>query len=497
MQNSRPAGGLSRRELIRARLGAWRLGALVRPGLFAAVVAFQIVGAEVKADWNPGPVYFVGAALALFYLLAWPFGRRSERRPRAQRFCPEAVAIARRAAEENGFPRPSAVAIVPQPVIRLGIHWFPRRTVVVQVGLPLLVSLSADELRVVLAHALAVTGEPHPAAAFEVLHKRRQFRAVPELIAAGRTARLLSRASVFLRRTDAFATEIEDRADQAAVVSAGSRQSAAAALLAAGRTLMSFDEFVSGYHRLVRRHRRIPEHLYSGWLEAREEGYALPADRRAFVATIARELRDVHPSLAGEFGDLAEQQPTATAAVVPVLAVVPPDLDRVMARAYGGRLIPANSTPRARAWRDIDPAQVFGPPPATSGMHEAASTVLGRPATAADVLDLLSTADGRQEVTRVILADSDERIVGDLEQALRPGVAASNAVLHELLTYGYRRLDVLHQMRVTAPDGSVLDVATATADALRSPEARQDLQALLADAAARSRAAAPIADAPA
>jgi hypothetical protein len=283
-----------------------------------------------------------------------------------------------------------------------------------------------------------------------------------------------------LDRTAQFAAEIEERADQAAVLSAGSRLAAAAALLAADRTLMSFDEFASVYRRLILRRRRVPRQLFSGWLECREEGYALPEDRRAFVSAIAEELRTLHPSLGGEFAQLAEQEPAFP--VVPLLDVVPLALECSLARAYAKSFLSGNVRPKPVGWEEIDSAKVFGPLPATEPVLEAASTVLGRPATAADVVDLLATTDGRRQVTRVMLAESDVTIVGDPDEALRPGVAAMDAVRHELLSHGYRHLDALHHYRLTAQDGSVLDVNTVTAEALTSSEALDRLRRVLSTA---------------
>ncbi|MEY9844204.1 hypothetical protein [Streptacidiphilus sp. MAP5-3] len=484
MHIPRPAGGLSSRDLLWARLRAWRLGPVVFGLMCAAVLSFQVLAAESRAHWSVAPLYFVLPALAGVLVLVWASGRAAERQPRARKHCPELVEIATRAARENGLPVPSAVSIVGHPVIRVTAHRFPRRTVVVQAGLPLLATLSADELRIELARGLAATAEPNPAAALAVLHKRLQFSGVPALVEAGRDSRLIRRATAFLDRTAQFAADIEERAEQAAVQSAGSRLRAAEAMLASGRTLISFDEFASVYRHLIVRRRRVPRMLFSGWLECREAGYVLPEDRQSFVSAVAEDLRRLHPSLDGEFAHLAEQEPADAA--VPVLITVPPTLERSLARAYAKSFLSGNAAPKLVEWENVDPAKVYGQEAATEPVIEAAATVLKRPATAVDVLELLSTGDGRRELTRTLVAESDVTVVGDPDEALRPGVAATGAVVHELLTHGYRRLDALHHHRLTAPDGSVLDANTVTAEALTSPEALEHLCGLLRTASQRS-----------
>lgn len=477
MHISRPAGGLSSRDLLWARLRAWRLGAVLSGLMFGGVLIVQLLAAGARAHWALGSLYVIVAIAAGLLALVWGSSRAAERQPRARKYCPELVEVAARAARENGLPAPSAVSIVGHPVIRVTAHRFPRRTVVVQVGLPLLTTLSADDLRIELARDLAVTAEPNPAAARAVLRKRLQFSGIPALVDAGRTSRLIRRGTAFLDRTAQFAADIEERADQAAVLSAGSRLRSAEARLAAARTLTSFDEFASVYRRLIVRRRRVPRQLFTGWLECREADYVLPEDRRSFVSAIAEELRLHHPSLDGEFAHLAEQEPAGAA--VPLLTAVPPVLERTLARSYAKSFLSGNATPKLLDWQEVDPGQVFAPEPATESAIEAAATVLKRPTTAVDVLELLATRDGRRDLTRVLVAESGVTVVGDPDEALRPGVAATGAVVHELLTHGYRRLDALHPCRLSAPDGSVLDANTAAAEALTSPESLERLRGVL------------------
>ncbi len=455
-------------------------------GCLAAVVllgVLRIALGEQRAHWSSASLVFMLSGTAALYLFAWGLGRAGAARPRASKYCPQLVGIAAAAAKKCGVRAPTTVGIHSHPVVKVTVHSFPRRRVVLEVGLPLLLALSGDELRTVIAHELAATAEPHPGPAVAVAAGRRRVSGAPEALAAGKQGGFLVRAAKFVEYTAGFAGDLESRADKAAVRSAGSRELAARALLMQDLAVISFAQYASAFDHLVERSRRIPAGLYSGWRPSSDSTYFLPEDRRSLVSSATVRSRGDHPDLAEAFDP--DSGLLSDLGARPFLSAIDPKAERSLACALGkSRLGGNNRTVKGLAWEEIDPEQVFGPPALFDPITKAAAAVLGRSATAVDVMELLA-GPGRSSLAEELVKQDGQSgagvgVEGTPEEPLRPGVAGAAALSFALRSRGYAYLDVLHPEDLTAPDGTSVDVNAAVTDALTSTEGLDRLRLLLA-----------------
>jgi hypothetical protein len=328
---------------------------------------------------------------------------------------------------------------------------------VLVIGLPLAWGLSADELRVVLTHELALPPSRHPELVRGLLNGRLRTPASDQAVA--RHARLLA-------ATEALLAEAEQVRDAAAVTAAGGGLSAvedaARALLRAAATERAFTAFaaaplatgtISAFSTgsLPSAGPIRAEDLHDGW-RLRLSRWGAPAnDLTALRADVAAH----HPGLAEELradaaGPLVSLDPDAVAL---------DELGPAAGKTLAAGALPAAVQAADEPWvRLVDlPVESYLPDVERRARQyvEAVGTVLGRP------------PDGRDELAGTLL-----RRPVDVERArkgLPPGDEDEDAgappwmgaallavvVEYALLRQGWRREHPLLPRRLSGPDGVI------------------------------------------
>ncbi|WP_432831810.1 hypothetical protein [Dactylosporangium sp. CA-092794] len=330
---------------------------------------------------------------------------------------------------------------------------------VLVIGLPLVWGLSADQLRVLLTHELALPASRHPDLVRGLLEARR--RKPGSDAAAERHERLLA-------ATESLRAEAEQVRDAAAVTAAGGGLSAvedaARALLRAAAVRGAFTAFAAaplaagaisaGSTGGLPPAPLRAQDLHAGW-RLRLERWGAPAYD---TSTLPEEVAARHPGLAEELRTLAPAGAGPLVALDPG-AVAIDELGPAAARTLAADALPATEGEWVRL-ADL-PVEAYLPDVErrARGYVEAVSAVLGR------------APDGRDELAGTLLrrpVDVERARRGlpagdDAEDAAAPpwmGAALLAVVVeYTLLRKGWRREHPLLPRRLTGPgDEGVLDL---------------------------------------
>ncbi|MER7001810.1 hypothetical protein ABT297_02005 [Dactylosporangium sp. NPDC000555] len=327
---------------------------------------------------------------------------------------------------------------------------------VLVIGLPLAWGLSADQLRILLTHELALPASRHPDLVRELLNERLRSPATEK--AAVRRARLLAATETLLaeaeRVRDAAAvtaaggglSAVEDAA--LALLKAAAIEGAFAAFAAAPLASGTLSAFATGSLPTAGPIRA--EDLHAGW-RLRLERWGAPAWD---VAALHGELAARHPGLAEEL-----RAPAAG----PLVALAPDavaldELGPAAGRALAAEALSAAEGPWVRL-ADL-PVEAYLPDVERRARQyvEAVHEVLGR------------TPDGRDELAGTLLrrpvdverARRGLPAGGEDDAATPPWMGAALlavVVEYALLRQGWRREHPLLPRRLVGPDGSdVLDL---------------------------------------
>lgn len=475
VQSIEPAGGLTRAQLVRALTRAWNRAAAFYAALaFLLVFARQLIAAVVHHAWAPTAITF--GILVLFIAVSTVFALVSRGRSAAS-ISPEAAEAIAAGLALAGMPVPKVVSVGPRPVVIARARLLESRNPTVSVGLPLLLAAPVEDLPVAAAYKLAITMQPYPVLAGALWRKRQRMEQIRDQLAeAGRIrSRRGRRVDGFLAATERFADDIRTRADLAAVTVAGGADQAAAALYRIDVVALEFAAFASRFVRLIVKKRRVPAHLYTGWHQVRQEGIAPweqlpPSELDAFFAE--------HPALT-----LADREPLRRIplqlrrgeAGSPAPCVVSESAERQLAKRmakvfYSAKV--SKPTPEDK----LDLTLIYDAQPGDAAVLEAAGTILGRPATRADVLDLVLD-DRLGELAAPLLGkehDPDRRDGG-----LSRGLILALLVTGAQKEHGLLQLDPLRPRLLTGPDGDEFDVARHITAALESQQGVCQLRTLL------------------
>jgi hypothetical protein len=317
------------------------------------------------------------------------------------------------------------------------------------IGLPLVWGLSADQLRVVLTHELALPASRHPDLVRGLLNAR---------LRTPRSDKAVSRHAKLLGATETLLAEAEQVRDAAAITAGGGGLSAvgdaALALLKAATVREVFAAFAAaeGAPVVDGVAMRVAD-LHAGW-RLRLERWGAPAHD---AAELHAALPALHPGLATELraidgGPFVTISPDAVG-----LDPIGPDDERALA----AEVLPDGPWTR---FAEV-PVEVYLVEVERQAREyvEAVHEVLGRP------------PDGRDELAGTLL-----RRPVDVERARRGLPAEEGAkpppwmgaallavvVEYTLLRKGWKREHPLLARRLTGPDGVQLDLN----ELLRSPE---------------------------
>ncbi|MEV2237721.1 M48 family metallopeptidase [Micromonospora sp. NPDC049891] len=309
-------------ERMPGGLGTWRarwllarhnglLGALFYPLALAVVMPAVLV-------W--------GAVLALLDIGSARLGNRGAVPVTPGRH-PELYALVEQTARRLDTPMPDRVLLTAAPTVELTVFYRQRHLLI---GLPLLDCLTADELRALLGHRLALLRYRHAGLVTGLLDLWVDaVRAESYEEGAG-----LRRATELRTRLADLAAEVQRDADEAAVRAAGGTERAARAFALA--TIVS-DEYADYLE-----HAGIPEHRWwrpvevgisdvdEGWRQVLSHGLA----DSGWDADEARVLATVHPRLSVALPTLGTEplRPTRIADPVPVAPLTERERRRLVRR---------------------------------------------------------------------------------------------------------------------------------------------------------------------
>ncbi|MGI5245567.1 hypothetical protein [Dactylosporangium sp. CA-139066] len=328
---------------------------------------------------------------------------------------------------------------------------------VLVIGLPLAWGLSADELRVVLTHELALPPSRHPELVRGLLNAR--LRAPDSERAATRHARLLT-------ATEALRAEAEQVRDAAAVTAAGGGLSAvedaARALLRAAATERAFAAFaaaplasgtISAFATgsLPTAGPIRAEDLHEGW-RLRLSRWGAPAHD---VSALRADLAALHPGLAEELrngagGPLVTIDPDAVAL---------DELGPAAAKTLAAAVLPAAVQAPDEPWVRLAelPVEAYLPDVERRARQyvEAVNTVLGRPPEGRDELagTLLRRPVDVERARKGLPAGE-----GDEDASAPPWMGAALlavVVEYAMLRQGWRREHPLLPRRLAGPHGVI------------------------------------------
>ncbi|GAA0717430.1 hypothetical protein Drose_33790 [Dactylosporangium roseum] len=312
------------------------------------------------------------------------------------------------------------------------------------VGVPLIWGLTADQLRVVLTHELALPASRHPDLVRGLLDAR--LREPGSDKAAARHAKLLSATASLL-------AEAEQVRDAAAVTAAGGGLSAvedaALALLRAATIAEVFTAFAAaeGTRVVDGSAVRIAD-LHAGW-RLRLERWGAPAHDPAGVCAA---LPDRHPGLAAELRALDPGPLVTLPPEAPGLDELSADEERALAEA----VLPDEAPWTRFADLPVD-VYLIEVEHQARGYVEAVHAVLGR---APDNRDELAGTLLRRPVDVERARRGLDPVTEDDAQPPAWMGAALLAVVVEytLLRKGWRREHPLLARRLIGPDGELLDL---------------------------------------
>jgi hypothetical protein len=476
MNHAAPAGGLDRVALRRLRRRALRsnrarLALLV---LVGASLLLRLGFLAAQHSWTP--VAVVGAICVLGGLSLVLLERARRGSDALGAISPQTADTVRTRLAAAGLPEPDVLRVQPQTGFSMYVHRGQGRREL-RVCLALALAAPPADLAVAAAWQLTVAQEPDPVLAAAVWRKRLMAQALYNRLAAtGRSDSTRGRrAAAFLQETDRFAADLRQRADSDAIAVAGDARSAAAALYRIACINEQFGTYVLRFIGLIVRQRRVPAHLYTGWLTVVQEG---SADwERLPIVGVDAFLAD-HPRLAlverAGLESIPRQLLTGRAAGAPDSAV-PADLERRFARRFGSGLA-AGRPVRAQDEELIDPTAVYSGGRDDPELRQAAQAMLGHPPSRAELAGLILSGATRQLAKAAHPDWFDER---EPDGGLGAGLVLARLLTAELGERGLYQLDVLRPRLLTGPDGKQVDVAEIVTSALASPQGAAGLTEML------------------
>ena len=293
----------------------------------------------------------------------------------------------------------------------------------------------------------------------------------------------------FLHQTRRLAHEEELRADAAAlrVVDADVAARALAREYAVGQR---FAGYVLRCVAPLAEAGRYPAELHAGWIAWCATPVSCCEEYMAVAVADANALADEHPTLRERIAAYGATNPVPWSQVPHPDNVLRP-LGSDEQAALSRSLVRRSGLTRRFRLRRLRPVRWAEVPEdfyasRDSWLHEslvgAATEVLGRPAHALDVLDLV--AQGRradlQPVLASHLAKRTKDSVGAEASGAIPDAVLVAVMLHPTLrSHGYRQLDPIAQHLLTGPNGVRLDLAATGTRALADPVEFVDLRAWL------------------
>ena len=399
---------------------------------------------------------------------------RNNRALRLEATSPEAVRAIQNGLAAAGLPVPDQIILAAWGTTAVRFDAFPRRRARLFLSLPQLLALSASDLAVLAASAMAVGHvTAHPVSAQRLWRKRRTLEARREVLArrgkqAGREAR---RIDAFLAVTESFARDVRASSDQAAAIAAGSVEAAAHALYSELVINVDFFRYSTRFRRLIARKRRVPASIHAGWFtqwanapQWLQKGTLFPVD----------SFRDEHPELGAfepdGFATQISRLRTGQAGL-PAPSIPSPRITKRLASMAAKQFAPAANNIRAVEGAKIDLRFVFSEGSEDADILAAATEVLGRPADRVDVVELFR--DGRGSELASALLTPDELEADEADGGLSRGMVFAKLLISALRAQGMRQPDPYREWIFTGRDDKRIDVIEAVTEAL-SPQADTD-----------------------
>jgi hypothetical protein len=385
---------------------------------------------------------------------------------------PALTALVGQVATALAVPAPDAVQLTGDTDLGLALR---HRHLVLRIGLPLAIALEADELRLLIAHELALLGLPEARLTVAVAAKRRRYvdGAATDSALHGRDAERL------IALTQQFAASVERASDEAMVRLAG-RAAAARALQRREAVGTAFTAYVLDFAEPPVEHGQAVLDLHEVWADWLAEA---PAEDRTNSPDPVK-LAQRHPGLAdalqGQGGSDVEVRLPADP--VPLGPLTGEELARLAGEAVflPNAGTPVSWVPLSEVDQEVwaDEAREY----AQAVEEMAAAAVTPAPGSRAELADLVRAHS--KELRRVWL----ELLHGQLEPGAQP--AADSAVadpgntlaallvatLHER---GWRRERSLHPYTLVSPDGERIDAAALGRAAATDAASYKELRDLL------------------
>ncbi|MEV0324923.1 M48 family metallopeptidase [Micromonospora echinospora] len=284
---------------------------------------------------------------------------------------PELYALVEQVAAGLGTRPPDRVWLTAEPVVAAEVVAGRSH---LSIGLPLLDCLTPARLRALVGYQLALLRHRHPGLVIDLLAVWSD--SVRE--ETGAEGRRQSRAAALRTRLDAFATEVQRTADEAAVAAAGDADLAAEAFTLADMVAEKYDGFLTDSGVPERRWWRLYEVSVSdvtdGWRRMLSEG----PDRADWDEDDAALLARLHPRLGSPLTALGISPPSIRPApdAVPVTPLTRHEQRRTVRRLRG---IPY---PQYIRWTTFEEAPTSWwrrrARQDAQGVREAVAAVLGR-----------------------------------------------------------------------------------------------------------------------
>jgi hypothetical protein len=394
---------------------------------------------------------------------------------------PELVTLVASVASAIRVPEPDQVLVGCRPVVELEIAG-PGQPVKVSIGTPLALALPVRDLRALIAHAIAVLSEPQPWLATALLSARQSLAAMQQT----------DQTAAFLADTQAFWSDIEKRADQAALLAVGSPGRALAGLIRRAVVARDFEKFCDDFRPAIE-DPTFPDTLYAGWVSTLHQ--RMPEwwfDTACHPDAIAADVA-AHPGLATEWGTRPHAPVWRRPRRLGMIVALSTSDESQLAREYlagvgnieAARLIPVE-------WSGYDADRIH-----RDSFHsptQAATTMLGHHASPGEILSMLEGETGRwlvaavrEEVRRSLHWHADRTLVDRITDpaAFTTGTVLAGLVAETMHLAGYRHTDPLRPQLMGDPAGHQVDVYAVVTDALVTAEGMERLRSLLLAGTAR------------
>jgi hypothetical protein len=389
----------------------------------------------------------------------------------------ELTSLAATLALRIGTSPPDRVLIGARPAVELGVANTPGRQIDLSIGAPLVLALPRRDVRALVAHAIAVLGEPDRRLASALLSARRSLATTQPADAA---------TAAFLERTDAFWRDIEERADQAAVLAVPPDVRVLVALVRAAVIARDFLSFSAGFVPTAESP-TFPAALYSGWHSTfcrQMPGWWF--DTACHPDDMADDAAE-HPGLAGRWTKRPAGSVWSRPRAAGMVASLSTSDEVELARAYyaGTENIDASQlTPVGWSAYDADRMHrdsFYSP-------TQAASIMLGHHASPEEILSMVGEETGqwlvaavREEVRHSLHWNADQTLVDRITDpaAFTTGTVLAGLVAETMHQAGYRHTDPLRPQLMNNPAGHRVDIHAVVTDALASAEGMERLRCLL------------------